>query len=100
MAGTGAAITLANLTAAGTYTVQATNATTGCTSNMAGSATITINAMPTVYTVTGGGTLCSGGTGVHIGTSNSTNGINYQLYNGATAVGSPVAGTTGAGLDF
>jgi Secretion system C-terminal sorting domain len=98
VAGTAAAISFGLQTAAGTYTVVATNTTTSCVNNMTGSTTITINPLPTVYTVSGGGSYCSG-PGVHIFLSNSTVGVNYQLYNGASTVGSPVAGT-GAGLDF
>jgi hypothetical protein len=97
--GTGSAISFGLKTAAGTYTVVATNASTACTANMTGSATITINALPIVYAVTGGGAYCSGGTGVSVGVANSEVGVNYQLYNGASAVGSPVAGT-GAAISF
>ncbi|MES2702488.1 MAG: Ig-like domain-containing protein [Bacteroidota bacterium] len=100
VSGTGAAITFGTFTTAGTYSVAAANSATFCASNMAGSATISINAMPAVYAVTGGGSYCPGGSGLNIGTSNSATGINYQLYNGASAVGSPVAGATGAGINF
>lgn len=100
VAGTGTAITLGSMTIGGTYTVVATNTTTGCVNNMSGSATVTVNAMPNVYVVTGGGAYCAGSTGPHIGTNNSSTGINYQLYNGGSAVGSPVAGSTGMGVDF
>ena len=54
---------------------------------------------PGVYTVTGGGSYCSGGTGVNIGLNNSETGINYQLYRGDTLMGSPVPGT-GAAINF
>jgi|GEM_PF-6804419 gliding motility-associated-like protein len=49
VAGTGAAISFGNQTA-GTYTVLATNATTLCTSNMNGSAVITISGAPSIAT--------------------------------------------------
>jgi hypothetical protein len=98
VAGTGAAISFGFKTAAGTYTVIAT-ASTSCTSNMTGSAVVSINAMPTTYTVTGGGSYCSGGTGVAVGLSGSQTGVNYQLYRSTTAVGSPVAGT-GSAISF
>jgi hypothetical protein len=99
VAGTGSAISFGTFTAVGTYTVFASNATTGCTNNMSGSASINTYVLPTVYTVNGGGNYCSGSTGLHVGLNNSTPGINYQLYNGSTAIGSPVAGL-GSGLDF
>ena len=99
IAGTGAALDFGLQTAAGTYTVVATNATSGCTNNMAGSATVVINPLPTAYTMTGGGSYCAGSTGLHMGLNGSNTGINYQLYNGATVVGTSVAGT-GAAIDF
>jgi hypothetical protein len=52
-----------------------------------------------LYTVTGGGTYCAGGSGVTVGLSNSDLCYNYQLFEGANPVGAPLAGT-GAALDF
>ncbi|MBS1634530.1 MAG: hypothetical protein JST26_01320 [Bacteroidetes bacterium] len=57
------------------------------------------SSIPSVFSVTGGGSYCSGGTGVAIGLNNSSTGVNYQLYRGATQVGSPVAGT-GSSISF
>ena len=45
--GTGAAIDFGSQTTAGTYTIAATNAISGCTASMTGSATITITTLPT-----------------------------------------------------
>jgi uncharacterized protein YjdB len=99
LAGTGSALDFGLQLAVGTYTVLATNATTGCVNTMTGTAAIAINPLPALYTVTGGGAYCSGGTGVHVGLSGSTTAINYVLYKGTTIVGSTVAGT-GSTLDF
>ncbi|MCD6011455.1 MAG: surface protein [Flavipsychrobacter sp.] len=99
MAGTGSAMDFGLFTTAGTYTVVGTNALTGCSSTMTGSVVVAIDPLPTVYTVTGGGGYCAGGTGVHIGVSNSDAGVEYQLYNGVTPMGVAIAGT-GAALDF
>ncbi len=99
VAGTGAPISFGNQTLAGTYTAVATNNTTGCNNNMTSNALVTINPAPTAYTVTGGGSYCSGGSGVAVGLSGSNVGITYRLYNGASLIGSPVSGT-GAALDF
>ncbi len=99
VAGTGLGLSFGLQTSSGTYAVIATNATTGCVSNMAGSAVITISALPTVYAVVGGGNYCSGADGVHVGLSSSHVGTLYQLYNGVTPVGSVSAGT-GFALDF
>jgi len=99
VSGTGGAISFGLQTTAGVFTVAATVTSTGCTNNMTGSATISINALPVAYTVTGGGSYCAGGTGLHVGLSGSSTGVNYQLYRGGTPVGSLVGGT-GSALDF
>jgi len=66
---------------------------------MSGSATVSINPLPTAFAVTGGGGYCSGGTGVPVGLFSSQSGVNYQLYVGASPTGSPVGGT-GAAISF
>ena len=97
--GTGLALSMGLQTIAGTYTIAATNTTTGCSSTMTGSATVGINLLPTTYAVTGGGNYCPGSAGAPVGLSNTATGISYQLYNGTATVGSPVTGT-GAAVDF
>ncbi len=99
VAGTGSAISFGNQTNAGVYTVVATNTTTSCIQNMIGNVTVSINPLPTAYNVTGGGSYCSGGTGVAVGLSNSQNGVNYQLYLGGVSIGATVAGT-GSAISF
>ena len=100
VAGTGASIGFGTYTTGGAYTVVATNATTGCTSTMVSTATVTVNALPTVFTVTGGGAYCSGATtGVAVGLGGSTSGISYQLYNTGVISGSAVTGT-GSAISF
>jgi hypothetical protein len=96
MTGIGGAISFGNYTTATTYSVYATNASTGCAENMTGSAALSINPLPVVYNVTGGGNYCAGGIGIPVGLSNSESGINYQLYDGATAIGTPMTGVGGA----
>ncbi len=98
--GSSTAIDYGFKTAAGTYTVKATDATTGCTSNMAGSAVVGTIALPTAYIVGGGGSYCFGGSGLNITLSNSTTGVSYQLLMGGTTVGSPIAGTTSSSISF
>ena len=98
-AGTGSAITFATLeTTAGTYTVTATNNTSLCISLMTGTATVVVNPVPSVFTVTGGGSYCEGGTGVAIGLAGSESGINYTLLRSGTTV-TTVAGT-GSAITF
>ncbi len=96
VAGTGSALSFGSETAAGAYTVVATDAGTGCASSMAGSASVTINPLPTVFNVTGGGAYCSGGSGVLVGLDGSVSNVNYQLEINNVNTGSPVTGTGGA----
>jgi len=97
--GTGAPLDFGYLLPTGPYTVTAVNSSTGCTNNMAGSVAIAVTPLPTVYTVTGGGNYCSGGTGSHVDLSGSATGVSYQLIYAGSPVGSPVAGT-GSSIDF
>ena len=60
---------------------------------------VTVNPLPSLFVVTGGGSLCAGATGVPVGLSGSTVGINYQLWMGGSPVGGIVPGT-GAALPF
>ncbi len=98
-AGTGSALNFGLETTVGLYTVVATDVVTGCTSNMAGSAAVSVLPVPNVYNVAGGGPYCAGGNGVHIYITNSNTNVSYQLYRGATIVGSTMAGT-GTAIDF
>jgi Secretion system C-terminal sorting domain len=102
MPGTGSIIDFGSEIASGTYTVVATNPMLGsCSTVMSGNAVVVINPLPSVYavsTATGGG-YCVGAPGDHILLSGSDVGTNYQLYNGSSLAGSPIAGT-GASLDF
>ncbi len=100
VSGTNSAISFGSQTQAGNYTVQAT--TVQCSQAMSGSATVTIlSGPPAQFAVTGGGTYCTGGTGLAVGLAGSQTGVNYQLRrsNGTINVGSPVAGT-GSAISF
>jgi hypothetical protein len=97
--GTGSAVEFGSFTAAGTYTVRATSLSSGCTKAMSGNASVSINALPVVHTVAGGGIICQGSTGTNVYLNNSNSGINYQLYAGSVPVGAPVAGT-GSAISF
>jgi gliding motility-associated-like protein len=99
VAGTGSAISFGNQTAAGTYTIVATNTTTFCSNTMTGNVLVSINSLPAVYNVTGGGSYCNGGSGVVVGLDNSQSGVNYQLELNSVNTGSPVAGT-GSAISF
>ena len=96
--GTGIGFNFGPLTASGTYTVNAVDAVTGCSSNMYGNAVIIMNAAPTVYSMTGGANYCAGTGGSTIGLSGSQTGISYTLNNLGGSV-STIAGT-GSSFNF
>lgn len=84
-----------------TYTVNYNIAAAGGCSAVLATASVTVVAMPTAYTIGGGGGGCSGLLGNSITLSNSQTGVNYQLNNTSTGlVGSTQGGTTGSGLSF
>jgi uncharacterized protein YjdB len=59
--------------------------------------TVTVQPLPSVHSVTGGGSYCFGGTGVNIGLDNSDLGITYTAYIDTAAF---IAAGTGSPLDF
>jgi len=79
---------------ANVYTVSSTVA--GCSVNT--TATVTLNALPTVFNVTGSGAYCAGGAGLNVLLSGSEAGVDYELYYGSTPV-TTLTGS-GSGLDF
>jgi hypothetical protein len=109
----------ANLDKTGFYSVTVTDPSTGCKAIAPSTGIIggggggfgggwvfvispsahTVNAYPSAYAVTGGGSYCVGSGGVAIGLANSELDVNYQLKNGAVDVGTAVAGT-GAAITF
>ncbi|GAB4047797.1 hypothetical protein [Spirosoma litoris] len=96
---TGATTATISTSAAGTYSVTATTGSCSATTSVVVAVTSVSCVTPIVYAVTGGGTLCSGSSGLPIGLANSQTGVTYQLKLGSTNVGSPVAGT-GSALSF
>ncbi len=79
---------------AGTATVKYTLAT-GCSITTV----ITVNPIPPLFSVTGGGSYCAGGTAPHIYLSGSTVGATYQLKLLGVLTG-PILSGTGLVLDF
>ncbi|MBN9484006.1 MAG: hypothetical protein BGO70_03220 [Bacteroidetes bacterium 43-93] len=90
--GTGFAISFGNQTAAGIYTVIATNTTTTCTRSMLSSATVVINPIPDVNTILNQA-LCNGATTTAINFSGSVSGTTYSWINSATSIGLAASGT-------
>jgi len=60
---------------------------------------VTVNPLPTIFTVTGGGEYCAGGTGVSVGLNGSQSGVNYQLVLDGSDIGIPIPGT-GSSISF
>ena len=89
-------VSSASATDAATYRCIVTNAAGSDTSS---NATLTVNALPTQYTVGGGGSYCSGGSGVAVTLSSSQLGVTYYLQLGGSNTGATQAGT-GSGLNF
>ena len=77
------------------YCVVLGDCTPSATSNASGA--IVVNDLPAIYSVTGTGTYCSA-TGGNVGLTNSETGVNYQLFRGATPLGTLPG--TGLALDF
>jgi subtilisin-like proprotein convertase family protein len=96
--GTGSALSF-GVQPAGTYTVLATNIATTCTVSMSGTAVVSLNPVPAIYSVSGGGTYCAGGTGVLVNLTGSDAGAGYQLYLGSVPVGAPLTGS-GSAISF
>ena len=98
VAGTGSTL-LFGLQAAGVYSVLATSSCTGCSAAMLGTATVLLSPPVAVYSVTGGGSYCAGGTGVDVSLSGSESGTHYQLLLNGVATTTTLTGS-GSSLDF
>ncbi len=61
--------------------------------------TVTVNYNPISYSVTGGGTYCTGGSGFAVGLASSQSGVDYQLYRDGNIIGTPISGT-GSAISF
>lgn len=93
--GSGTSYTTPVLTTNTTYYVQDSTCAASSTRT---SIAVTVNPLPSVFNVTGGGSYCSGSAGLAIGLSGSVVGINYTLYNGIAVV-TTLPGT-GTALNF
>jgi len=101
MNGTGDSITFGTYLDPGLYTATATSVSQPqCTIDMAGSATVSIIPLPTLFSVTGGGSYSQGGTGVEIGLSGSQTTVEYELIYNDTLVIPPRITGTGSSIGF
>ncbi len=95
LSGTGSSLNFGAQTA-GTYTVIATEINTGCTAVMNLSALVVASSPPnSTYTLSGASSGCRS-SGVSLTLSGSQLGVKYQIRQGFTSVGSPIAGTGNA----
>jgi hypothetical protein len=74
------------------YTVTVTSGTCTATATV----TVNVNPLPGVFTVTGGGAFCAGGTGTTVSIGGSETGVNYQLLVDGNPSGAAVPGTGSA----
>ncbi len=75
------------------YTVTATF-TNGCSDTE--TVNVVVKDAPALFNVTGGGSFCSGGSGIVVGLSGSQNGVSYQLKLNGSNLGSSIAGNGSA----
>jgi len=75
----------------GLVTVTPVNANS-CSGTVA-TLSVTVNPLPTVFNITGGGSYCAAGSPVAVGLDGSQSGVNYQLLLNGNATGLPVPGT-------
>ena len=76
----------------GTYTVLATDITTGCTMSMNGAALITEAGLPEKFGIVGDAMYCAGGSGVTLKLDDSETDVSYQLLKNNVNEGSPKSG--------
>lgn len=89
LSGQGTAGVTAQLTSQGTLSVSAVN---GCGTGPALGKDIAVTPRPTAYPVTGGGSFCTGSTGVSVYLDNSQAGVSYQVYRDGIQYGSSITG--------
>jgi hypothetical protein len=100
LTGTGSALDF-GLQPQGSYTVVANSISNPvCTTNMSGTAIVNPPIVVNVYTVTGGGSYCIGGSGVPVGLSNSQSNTTYELYRNGVFVSQIVVVSGGSPLSF
>ena len=89
VAGTGNALVFGTVTAAGTYTVTATNTSAGCSGVMLGDAVVSVNTLP-IATITSLSSVCGSTTGNTATVPDAGNGAAYlwTISNGTITAGS------------
>lgn len=96
--GTGSAISFTGVSAAGTYTVEASSCSNTLT--MTGSVAITTTATPTQYSISADNDALCSTEQATITVANSESGVSYQLLLGGSAVSGSVVQGTGSAVNF
>lgn len=97
--GTGSPISFGCETDTGSFTVVAQTVSTACQNNMFGWVDVIENPLPTIFSITGGGSFCEGDTGVLIGLSGSqvlSDSISYQIIINGVTQDTTIIGNGGA----
>ncbi len=89
-----------NVSDPGVYAVNAVSDINGTGNPFGNNVTVTVNTVPTIYTVTGGGAYCAGGSGVPLGVANSESGVSYTLLLDGNPAGITVPGTGTGAITF
>jgi large repetitive protein len=90
VAGTGTAISLGTSTIAGIYTIVATVSGEGCSSDMDGSAVVTVNQSPTVTIAADGPTIFCNGGAVTLAAPGGGNALQFNGVNNYVSIPNPV----------
>ena len=83
----------------GTATIKVRGTNNGCDGAWSNTLSVSVNAGPQVFNITGGGNYCEGTSGAEIGLSGSQSGVNYTLYKEGVATSTVVAGN-GSAITF
>jgi PKD repeat protein/thiol-disulfide isomerase/thioredoxin len=84
---------------AGTAQINVAGINNGCQGAWSSSLNVTVNNLPGVFSMTGGGATCATGSGIAVGLNNSETGTTYTLYLDGTATTTVVPGT-GSSISF
>lgn len=82
-----------------TYSCKVTDSKVPTPGIVTASVTITVNPMPQIYDMTGGGSYCAGDPGVAVGLSGSQLNVNYELFRDDLPTGIVKSGT-GSSISF
>jgi len=94
--GTGNSFVTPSISTTTTFYAASYSSSSGLFSTPRTSVVATFNPLPVSYSISGGGTICSGASGVSVSLSGSESNINYQLKINGSNSGAAISGTGGA----